>query len=183
MDLCFSSQTPSSDLRIMKKLIEPIFYSGTGVYDFQYLEFLERKYKYDKEWLAENKGFNFSQAKYFVLRVKEILHEKSKKVHLYDLKKRLPEMIENMKKENPHEDWGKHIKDILPMMELHQYVDLFFEDIKEKSIRFDEIKEAGWKSFYRNFSVILSHENLILYSVTLDDRLTGYLKFILAKTA
>ena len=34
-------------------LIEPIFYSGTGVYDFQYLDFLKIKYKYDAEWLYE----------------------------------------------------------------------------------------------------------------------------------
>ena len=33
--------------------IEPIFYSGTGVYDFQFLDFLEKKYKYDKQWLLE----------------------------------------------------------------------------------------------------------------------------------
>ena len=36
-------------------LQEPMFYSGTGVYDFQYLEFLERKYKYDKEWLLKKR--------------------------------------------------------------------------------------------------------------------------------
>jgi hypothetical protein len=42
-------------------LTEPIFYAGTGAYDFQYLEFLERKYKYDKKWLYEKKQFDFAQ--------------------------------------------------------------------------------------------------------------------------
>jgi hypothetical protein len=37
-------------------LTEPIFYSGTGAYDFQYLDYLERKYKYDKVWLSEKKN-------------------------------------------------------------------------------------------------------------------------------
>ena len=132
-------------------LIEPIFYAGSGVYDFQYLEYFERKYKYDKEWLYENKDFDFTQVKNIVLRIKDILQEKSKKVRLYNLKERLPEMIENLKKENPNENWEKHTKEFLPMMELHQYVDLFFEDIKEgKYLSINEIRDAGWKSFYKN---------------------------------
>jgi len=131
-------------------LIEPIFYSGSGVYDFQYLEFLDRKYKYDKEWLSEEKDFDFTQVKNVVLQIKEIIHEKSKKVRLYDLKERLPEMIESLKKENPNEDWEKHTKDLLPTMELHQYVDLFFEDVKEgEYLSNNKIREAGWRSFYK----------------------------------
>lgn len=42
-----------------KSLSEQIFYAGCGVYDFQYLEYLEKKYKYDIEWLIKNKHFNF----------------------------------------------------------------------------------------------------------------------------
>ena len=41
--------------------IEPIFYSGDGIYDFQYLEYLEKKYKYDEKWLNENTNFHFDQ--------------------------------------------------------------------------------------------------------------------------
>jgi len=132
-------------------LTEPIFYAGTGVYDFQYLEFLERKYKYDKKWLSDEKKFEFTQAQNIVSQIKGILHEKSKKVHLYDLREGLPEMIEGMKKKNPNEDWELHAKNILPMMELHQYVELFFEHVKEEeNLSIDEIREDGWRSFYKN---------------------------------
>ena len=132
-------------------LIEPIFYAGTGVYDFQYLEFLERKYKYDKEWLSGEKDFDITQVQNIVPKIKEILHEKSKKVRLYDLKEKLPVMIEDMKKKNPNEDWEKHAKTFLPMMELHQYVDLFFEHVKEEEyLSIDEIREDGWRSFYKS---------------------------------
>jgi hypothetical protein len=131
-------------------LVEPIFYSGTGVYDFQYLDFLERKYKYDKKWLFENKNFDIEQTKNIVTQIKNILQEKSNKVRLYDLKERLPQIIEDMKKKNPNEDCEKHAKEILPMMELHQYVELFFEyAIDEENLSIDEVREDGWKSFYK----------------------------------
>jgi len=132
-------------------LTEPIFYSGTGVYDFQYLEFLERKYKYDAKWLSEKKGFDFSKTQNIISQIENILQEKSKKVRLYYLKERLPGIIEDMKKKNPNEDWEKYAKDILPLMELHQYVELFFEQAEgENDLSIDEIRENGWVSFYKS---------------------------------
>ncbi len=131
-------------------LTEPIFYSGTGVYDFQYLDFLEKKYKYDKEWLIKNKNFDIEKSKNVVIQIKNILQEKSKKVHLYELKEKTPQMIEDMKKKNPDEDWGKHAKEMIPMMELHQYVELFFDSQPDgNELNMDEIREEGWKSFYK----------------------------------
>jgi len=131
-------------------LTEPIFYSGTGAYDFQYLDFLERKYKYDKEWLLKNKNFDIEKSKNIPIRIKTILQDKSQKVRLYNLKEKMPQMIEEMKKKNPKEDWEKHAKEVAPMMELHQYVELFFEtQTNEKKLSMDEIREEGWKSFYK----------------------------------
>lgn len=131
-------------------LTEPIFYSGTGVYDFQYLDFLERKYKYDKSWLSEKKNFDIEQTKNITIQIKNTLQEKSKKVHLYDIKERLPQIIEDIKKKNPNEDLEKCVKEILPMMELHQYVELFFEDVTDKkNLSMDGIGENEWKSFYK----------------------------------
>jgi len=131
-------------------LTEPIFYSGTGVYDFQYLDFLERKYKYDKEWLLKNKNFDIERSKNIVVQIKNILQEKSKKVRLYNLKEKMPQMIEEMKKKNPKEDWEKHARELAPMMELHQYVELFFDNQADgKELNMDEIREEGWKSFYK----------------------------------
>lgn len=131
-------------------LTEPIFYSGTGVYDFQYLDFLERKYKYDKEWLSKNKNFDIEKSKNIVIQIKNILQEKSKKVRLYNLKEKMPQMIEEMKKKNPKEDWEKHAKEVAQMMELHQYVELFFDNqTGGKELNMDEIREEGWRSFYK----------------------------------
>ncbi|WP_094551565.1 NERD domain-containing protein [Petroclostridium xylanilyticum] len=132
-------------------LIEPIFYSGTGVYDFQYMEFFERKYKYDIEWLACKKEFDINQAQHIVFKIKSILQEKSQKVHLYDLKERMPAMFKSIKEKNSQRGFIKHIKDILPMMELYQYVELFFEYAKvEEGLSIDKIRKYGWKSFYKS---------------------------------
>lgn len=131
-------------------LTEPIFYSGTGVYDFQYLEFLERKYKYDKNWLSKKKNFDIEKTKNIVIQIKNILQEKSKKVRLYNIKERLPEIIGDVKKENPNEDWEKCKKELLPMFELYQYVELFFENVTDKkNLCMDKIGEDEWKSFYK----------------------------------
>ena len=91
--------------------VESIFYSGTGLYDFQYLDFLERKYKYDRQWLSEKKNFHINQTQDIVRHIKEVLHEKSKRVNLYASKEKVSQMIEKMKKKNPSEDWDKIAKD------------------------------------------------------------------------
>ena len=130
-------------------LVESIFYSGTGVYDFQYLDFLERKYKYDKPWLSENKNFNIEQTQGTVRYIKQVLHEKSKKVNLYASKEKVPQMIEELKKKNPSEDWDKIAKETLPMMEVHQYLDLFFDYTVEGELTKEELREKGWEAFYK----------------------------------
>ncbi len=132
-------------------LTEPIFYSGSGVYDFQYLDFLERKYKYDQKWLLENKNFDIGKSKDIPIQIKNILQERSQKVRLYNLKEKMPQVIEEMKTKNPNEDWEKHAKEMLPMMELHQYVELFFDtQSDEEKLSMDNIREEGWKSFYKS---------------------------------
>lgn len=131
-------------------LAEPIFYSGTGVYDFQYLNFLEKKYKYDSDWLIKNKSFDIHQIPEIVSEIKSILQEKAKKVRLYDLRKRVPELTKELNLKHPEEDWEEHSKEMQPMMELHQYVELFFENSKIKAgASMDDIREDGWKSFYK----------------------------------
>jgi hypothetical protein len=131
-------------------LTEPIFYSGTGAYDFQYLDFLERKYKYDKKWLSEKKNFDIEQTKNIAIQIKNILQEKSKKVRLYGIKERLPQITEDIKKKNFNEDWEKCKKELLPMLELYQYVELFFKDVTDKkNLSMDKIGEDEWKSFYK----------------------------------
>ncbi len=42
-------------------LVEPIFYSGSGAFDFQYLELALEKYRHDSEWLNVNVGITMDQ--------------------------------------------------------------------------------------------------------------------------
>jgi hypothetical protein len=79
-------------------MVEPMFYAGDGVYEFQYLEYPESKYKYDKEWLLEKKSFDVQNAIKLVSVVKEILHEKSKRVNLVGLREIIPQMRKEAKK-------------------------------------------------------------------------------------
>ena len=45
-----------------ERVIEPIFYGGSGAYDFQYLEFAPKKYEKDTEWIVGNRGFSMETA-------------------------------------------------------------------------------------------------------------------------
>lgn len=131
-------------------LAEPIFYSGSGAYDFQYLEFLDKKYKYDEKWLHDKKQFDFVQVKRAISQIKEVLKKKSEKVYLRDIKEKLPEVIEGLCKKDSTHDWETEAKKLLPMLELHQYVDLFFENKSEFLVAGNNIREAGWNSFYKS---------------------------------
>lgn len=90
-------------------IIEPIFYSGTGVYDFQYLEFLERKYKYDKKWLVENRNFDFLETKKIFFEIKEILQIKSQKIPLLS-DENFIKMIEDRGDKDRPDNWMEHIQ-------------------------------------------------------------------------
>lgn len=130
-----------------KLLTEPIFYSGTGVYDFQYLELLENKYKYDTKWLLENKDFDISDTIKIVKRIKEVLQEKSKKINLIDLKENLPELINKFKLKKHEDEFDK----LLPLMELYQYVKLFLDPSILQNFNSDiEFRDKSWESFYSN---------------------------------
>lgn len=39
-------------------MTEPIFYSGSGAYDFQYLEFAANKYREDSDWITSHTGID-----------------------------------------------------------------------------------------------------------------------------
>lgn len=43
-------------------LVEPMFYGSNAMYDFQCIEFVPQKYRYDKEWFLNNKGFSLESA-------------------------------------------------------------------------------------------------------------------------
>jgi len=57
-------------------LQETMFYAGTGAYDKQYKELVTEKYKYDVEWLQNEKGFNLNSLPQFYDNIKNVLQEK-----------------------------------------------------------------------------------------------------------
>ena len=53
----------SKDLQVKNNPIflqESMFYSGTGAYDYQYVKWVQEKYKYDREWLLSQKSLDIS---------------------------------------------------------------------------------------------------------------------------
>lgn len=126
-------------------MMEPIFYSGTGVFDFQYFEFIDEKYKYDTDWLKKNKGFDIGQSKEIALEIKKKLEEKATKVNLRNFQEVENEIIGRTKKRHSKKEIEKYFNEYLPAMEIHQYLELFFEYEPES----DDFKEEGWKSFYK----------------------------------
>lgn len=130
-------------------MVEPMFYAGDGIYDFQYLEYLEKKYKYDKEWLLKNKNFDLKESSILVNKVKAILHEKSKKVNLFDLKETFPKIAEKESKKLKKHHSQKEIEEITRQQyvgaSFYQYHNLFKKDFDKM-----EADKEDWDFFYKN---------------------------------
>jgi len=124
--------------------VEPIFYANDGVYDFQYRDFIPKKYQYDQVWLRENRQFEFDNTISILEKTKEILLEKRKKVSFYSIKEQIPKLNALFKEENPSDNWEEEFREVLPLYELYQFKNLFFEE------EFDSLPETSWKLFYDN---------------------------------
>jgi hypothetical protein len=59
-----------------ERMVEPIFYDGSGAYDFQYWEFARKKYKEDEAWIQDNKGITVSKMADISERLKRLCEEK-----------------------------------------------------------------------------------------------------------
>lgn len=55
-------------------MTEPIFYGGSGAYDFQYLEFATNKYAHDRAWIRQHVGIDISDMARIARELKR-LHE------------------------------------------------------------------------------------------------------------
>lgn len=137
-------------------MIEPIFYSGNGIYAFQYLEYLEKRYKYDKEWLWLNKMFDIEQTIELVKTIKNILDKKGSSVNLIGFKDKYPQIDANARKmardanvtEEEIEVASQHMK---IAGELYQYISLFppiplFSSEEDSEKNYNE----NWGTFYSN---------------------------------
>jgi hypothetical protein len=128
--------------------VEPIFYSSTGVYDFQYLDFLSKKYQYDQDWLKKNKGFIVTETVEIFKKIKEIAHKKSERVNLN--KSRNFEQL----KEVVHKTYkGNDFEQVVEIAELHQYAELFFDhSMKDLDPNSEKFRQESQKNFYQNLA-------------------------------
>lgn len=127
---------------------EAIFYSGDGVYDFQYLEYLPLKYRYDEDWLEKNRGYVFKQVISITQSIKRIQQEKANNVGLIDL--RDYELQKKLKKDIKGKDKDKKLEEILTRMEFMQFYSLFPPVPDDSKLSVSE-KEELWRSFWNVF--------------------------------
>jgi hypothetical protein len=130
-------------------MVEPMFYAGDGVYDFQYLEYLEPKYKYDRQWLSQNKGFDIDYAREIVAAIKKSELAKARKVLPINVKEVFPKVAKearkSFKKKLPVEKIDEIERQQLIAFSFYRYRELFPspEDTFNNS-------DEGWKAFYQN---------------------------------
>ena len=67
-------------LPINIRIREAIFYGGDNLYDYEYINFLNRKYKYDIAWLKDNNGFVCEEVVEIVESIKKIICDKNSKM-------------------------------------------------------------------------------------------------------
>ncbi|RZJ98919.1 MAG: hypothetical protein EOO46_23440, partial [Flavobacterium sp.] len=108
-------------------------------------------YRYDEEWLLENRNFKFEEVSAIAIRIKEIHQERIKKVSFFDLKDGKEKIVKDFKKGRsiPKMDRSTNIDEYLSMVEFYQFRELF-ETEKHVVDGFsdEEILERGWSSFY-----------------------------------
>jgi hypothetical protein len=103
--------------------IEPLFYSDSGIYDFQYLEYLNKKYKYDTEWLIKNKNYDLGKTKSIVTELKQFVENKEQFSSLIGFNIHVRNLIEKIFSEKKGSDM-KYVK-IKNEIESFQYLQLF----------------------------------------------------------
>lgn len=131
-------------------IAEPIFYSGTGVYDFQYLESLSKKYHHDQEWLQNNRKYVFKEIVDICTLLKKYLQEKSEKVHLKFMKDH-PDLKEKARESYTGKNFEKDFQELKQMAELHQYSDLFWDDSLESlEVGSEDFRKASHQVFFKN---------------------------------
>lgn len=128
-----------------KLFVEPIFYSGSGVFDFQYLDFMNKKYIYDDNWLIKNKGFGINDITRILLKIRSILNDKSQKVNLLDSQK----LMTAIRKMPSNSDSVNQV--IIGALKIWQYLELFFDVDQHPEIEnIEDIYQIPPKLFYHN---------------------------------
>lgn len=129
-------------------MIEPMFYSGDGVYDFQYLEYLQMKYKYDVEWLLQNKGFDIDQTIKIVKKIKQFFLSKSESIqslNIHDEFQTITKKVKGkLKKKYSKEKINEIQRQQLISLNFYKYNSLFPNPIIGPK------SEVDWEIFYQN---------------------------------
>src|SRR5690606_34205918 len=66
-----------------EQMQEPIFYSGTGAYDFQLMDGIKSKYHRDSKWLLKNRSYNVDKIPNVFFTIKDFMQKKARKVNAY----------------------------------------------------------------------------------------------------
>lgn len=104
VDLCQISSQEEMQAMIEKifpieqRIKEAIFYCGDSLYDFEYTDYLQPKYKYDLEWLKTNKSFVPSEVIPIIRHIKRVLTDKNREIPGIDENTRM--MLEHPEEEN-----------------------------------------------------------------------------------
>lgn len=129
-------------------MVEPMFYAGDGVYDFQYLEYLDAKYKYDQKWLLENKGFEIDTIRKIVQTIKNVELEKAKKVLAVNVREEFPKVAakarKKLKKQLSKEKIDEIERQQLIVASFYRYRELFPDPGSVNN------ENEGWGIFYQN---------------------------------
>lgn len=158
--------------------IEPIFYAGDGIYDFQYLEFLSRKYKYDENWLNEKKKFRFEEVVDITNQIKSLHQKKIEQVNFWGLKDNKSQLIKDLKKEKliPQNKKSENLDEFFSVLEFFQFYELFEMDKHiEEGFNPNEIEEKGWHSFYNGLIDLFTiYKSDFVESLDIDSYLSNF---------
>lgn len=160
MRVVITSKTSQSEYPSIKELysgdktfIEPIFYANDGVYDFQFLNYLKVKYKFDEEWLKEKRNFDFDKTIAIVQKIRDIANKRCEKTNFFSLKEKVSELKKLAKKSfnGTKSDFETEYEENKGIAEFLQFSSLFLDSTKEDiKLTLEHINEQGWELFYKN---------------------------------
>lgn len=158
--------------------IEPIFYAGDGIYDFQYLEFLSRKYQYDENWLSQKANFYFEKIISITNQIKSSHQKKIEKVEVLGLKENKSQLIKNLKKAKsvPRNKRSENMDEFFSILEFSQFHELFETNKHiEEGFNLNEIGEKGWSSFYNGLIDLFTiHKSDFIEDLDIDSYLNNF---------
>lgn len=151
------------------RIREAIFYGGDNLYDYEYKNFLYKKYKYDVAWLKENKGFVCEEVAAIAESIKGLVSLKNSKVP------HIPVEIKQML-HNSEESENEWFSDFIEYSEiLAEYFISEEESVRKSGVKAfcDSLLEmfcvskseldhlAGVDRFLENFTYDLNGEKMI----------------------